>query len=460
MKLSKKKVKSFVIIGGGISGIVSALLLKNKNPNSKIYLFEASNYLGGNLNGFFYENDIYFDKGTHIFQETGDYEIDKIIQTSVEKKNLILFKQGKGDFIGSIYQNKYNENSHYPNIEENYNLKESVINHLTNSKKIDLKIDYSNNLKNELERRFGSKYAFSLNQIFKNIFKENIENLSSFYLRYTGLNRLLIGKNKKSSEFFSNEYYRNFIGFPNQFQIPNKFLHKRRSFYSKFNGTSDFVNGLIKKLVNSNISVNTSTRVKKIISGQKSLIIEKDSISEKIYYDKLLVTSGFFSALNILDYKKIPNKLNFIETTFFNVVLKEKSKSKVFYIYNFDSNINFYRLTNYRAFSGNDEDKRITIECHNLFQKNIKYLKKILKYLTDIGVLISSDIEKIFIENKKFGLPLISTENYYSIQEIKSNFVESIDNSILITGIGMGNSFNFFQNEILLDCKSKINNIK
>ena len=54
----------------------------------------------------------------------------------------------------------------------------------------------------------------------------------------------------------------------------------------------------------------------------------------------------------------------------------------------------------------------------------------------------------------------IFDENYYSIQEIKSNFVESIDNSILITGIGMGNSFNFFQNEILLDCKSKINNIK
>ena len=42
--------------------------------------------------------------------------------------------------------------------------------------------------------------------------------------------------------------------------------------------------------------------------------------------------------------------------------------------------------------------KRITIECHNLFQKNIKYLKKILKYLTDIGVLISSDIEKNVIE--------------------------------------------------------------
>ena len=458
MFLNDSLEKNIVVIGGGIAGIISALLIRKKQPNASIFLFESSEELGGNLNGFHYKKKgIYFDKGTHIFQESGDTEIDDLIKNSIPSEKLILFGRGKGDFVGSIHENQFNEDSHYPNIERYHNLRNSVLTHLESSKPIEIDLDYSKSLKSEVEKRFGVKYAKYLDHIFKNLYKHDLQYLSSCYLKFVGLNRLIIGKNKNSSNYYLDNYFNNFIGFPNQFNVPIKQLHSRRSYYSNSEGTLQFIDGLVHELIKSKISIIKNTKVKGVNLYQKGIMIEKDEQITIFKYEKLLITSGVFSAANLLNLEnKIP-RLPSLETTFFNVKLKKNTQTKVFYLYNYDSDLNFYRVTNYNAFSGKKNDKRITIECHNLKEKNLDYLKKILQHLKNLNVLIDSEFEKVFIENKKYGLPIISKDHYKDISNLKSHLDDSLDKSIFITGLGMGKNFNFFQNEILLDCKSKIN---
>ena len=53
----------------------------------------------------------------------------------------------------------------------------------------------------------------------------------------------------------------------------------------------------------------------------------------------------------------------------FNIELAHPTLSNLFYFYNYDSKENFYRITNYRAFSNKKNDTRITIEA---FQKRGK----------------------------------------------------------------------------------------
>ena len=47
-------IQHYVVAGGGIAGILSALLLRKYYPNSKITLIESNNKLGGLLRSFDY----------------------------------------------------------------------------------------------------------------------------------------------------------------------------------------------------------------------------------------------------------------------------------------------------------------------------------------------------------------------------------------------------------------------
>ena len=69
----KKKTKNISIIGGGISGCVSAFLLSRKGY--RVNLFERKNFLGGSIKDFtdekniFYNGPQYFDEKSFWFKE-------------------------------------------------------------------------------------------------------------------------------------------------------------------------------------------------------------------------------------------------------------------------------------------------------------------------------------------------------------------------------------------------------
>ena len=91
----------YVIVGGGITGLLSAKIIRDRHPKAKITVLEKENFLGGLLSGIKYkENDLYFDTGTHIFQETGNAIIDDILKSSIGADYLIHYPVGKGDIAG------------------------------------------------------------------------------------------------------------------------------------------------------------------------------------------------------------------------------------------------------------------------------------------------------------------------------------------------------------------------
>ena len=82
---------NYLIIGGGISGLVSAHALLKGNPSAKITIVEKDKNLGGLLAGIEYEDEnLYFDTGTHIFQETGNQELDELLLEKGDKVDINL----------------------------------------------------------------------------------------------------------------------------------------------------------------------------------------------------------------------------------------------------------------------------------------------------------------------------------------------------------------------------------
>lgn len=70
-------MKACVVVGGGISGLTAAILLKKKFEY--VYLVEQSDQLGGLLSSVSDEQGNSYDQGTHIPEKTGIKEIDDIL---------------------------------------------------------------------------------------------------------------------------------------------------------------------------------------------------------------------------------------------------------------------------------------------------------------------------------------------------------------------------------------------
>ena len=84
----KKKIKNISIIGGGISGCVSAFLLSKKGYN--ISLFEQKNFLGGSIKDIIYKKNIFYN-GPQYF-DGNSFWLKELIKIDIFKKSFYSFK--------------------------------------------------------------------------------------------------------------------------------------------------------------------------------------------------------------------------------------------------------------------------------------------------------------------------------------------------------------------------------
>ena len=81
----------FVVIGGGIAGLIAASTLRHQYPTCDISLLERNSMLGGLYWYRLPTKQSYFDIGTHIFQETGIKDLDSMLLGAVPKSNLLYY---------------------------------------------------------------------------------------------------------------------------------------------------------------------------------------------------------------------------------------------------------------------------------------------------------------------------------------------------------------------------------
>jgi len=184
---------NYLIIGGGISGLVSAHALLKGNPSAKITIVEKDKNLGGLLAGIEYEDEnLYFDTGTHIFQETGNQELDQLLLNSVPSSDLIRFPIGQGDICGTVFNRNLQKNSHFPDLRQykNNNILKSILKHLNDLEEVPL-IRREVSLDNVATARFGKEFTQNvIAPIFEHTFDLSINSISAFSLLLTGWTRV------------------------------------------------------------------------------------------------------------------------------------------------------------------------------------------------------------------------------------------------------------------------------
>ena len=454
----------YVIIGGGITGLLSAKLLRNRHPGAEITVLEKDGKLGGLLSGITYvENEVYFDTGTHIFQETGNTEIDNILLNSIDEKDLIHYPVGKGDIAGLFINNSLQNNSYFPDLRYgnvNNEVLKSVRRHI-NSGCVSVSFNPCDSLISSSSARFGKELTnLYISPIFEKVFEMSASELSAFTLSLTGWTRIILDDFQDWLSNTNNINYKSLVGVPDQRMLPLNMHHGRRSYYSRIKGSNSVIQGLERSLISENVEIITSANIQSINKISSNIYYTNNNIqSKKIHYDKLVISTGVFGAARLLGYDHCFKTLDRpLSHWIIDVVLKKQSESDLSYLYGLDKQSDWFRITNYNALLDSDHDKRITIEVlgsNNLDDYTVIKILKQLKHLSFIR-----DTTPRFFKYRKLsmGFPCPSTKNFIAMKNIYLELLNRCEKNILLCGIGTGNNV-FFQNQVLLDMYENLDNL-
>jgi protoporphyrinogen oxidase len=445
-----------VIIGGGISGLVSAHALLKGNPSAKITIVEKDKNLGGLLSGIEYKDEnLYFDTGTHIFQETGNQELDHLLLNSVPSSDLIRFPIGQGDICGTVFNGILQRNSHFPDLRQciESKISKSVLKHFENLKEVP-DIYRQDSLYNVATARFGEEFTQQVvAPIFEHTFDLGINSLSAFALLLTGWTRLIIDDEREWMCNSNDNNYRSLIAIPEQRNLPLKFHHGRHSFYSKSKGSNSFIQGLANSLHQRGVKILNNCTITSFETGDLNLTL-KDSNNKEVLLkpEKVIFSNGVIGAAKVLGVNL--TKYHFekpMRHRVIDVLLEGSCDSDLCYLLGLDQSCDWYRVTNYSAITGSRSDRRLTIEVLGNKKGDAKNLaSKCLSQLKDISFLKCIGTDFCRIRDLPYGFPTPSVCNFKSISELWLDLKTSLPKNVLVAGIGSNQSL-FFQNEVVGD---------
>lgn len=395
-------MKTAVVIGGGLAGLFSAKLLVKKG--FKVKIIDSSKKLGGLISSVKYKN-YYFDHGSHIAQETGNKDIDKILFSN--QKNFFSYKY--------LPQNHYFNNKWYNGSSFlNLNLIEKkksreYLNEILRNNKLKKII-----FKNENERcKF--LYGKSLtNQVFEPLIKKKtghkLSNLPTKTIEMFNFFRVIIGKNNTINKLKKNEYYDKILAF-NSYR---KGLSGRKNLYPKKKGINNLIRFFLTKSFLSKVKIILNEKIDSIkIKNNK---IENIKTNKRTLKGDLFIWTGSIENLNSLILGKISKNVNLkFYWNFFHYLSNKLMQKKVFYSYIYDRASPLHRVTFYDNFqkkSGKKKKFRITVE-YILPQKKIDIQsanKEIVDYLKKIKIL-KNDNEIKLVKNYNIPITIKSKNN-------------------------------------------------
>ncbi len=450
-------MKPHVVIGGGIGGLIAAWSLGVRWPRSPVILLEQAPHLGGLLAGTRYaEERLYFDQGTHIFQETGQPAIDAFIRDAVPLDSLLVLPSRAGDLAGAAFSGRLQTNSHFPDLRthpQGSELLESMRHHAAGPA-FSAALPRSESLLAVARGRFGSSYADRiLGPMLAAMYGIDAKDLAAFALLLPGLTRVVAPDVAEWAKCSADSVFREIFGFPDQRELPDLYRHGRRSFYTRREGSFGVVDGIANTLRQRGVTLVTRSTIHGLDAENRTIAyLDTNGRRQSLEAESIFIATGVFGAAKLLG---IPSDELGLTSPLLhrvvNVVLEEVVESDLHYFYGLDPAVLFYRVTHYRGFSGDVSDRRLSIEV--LERQEIpddRLPDLLLSQLQALGFLRSTRRTFAQVERVTKGFPRPTIANLRGLAHLQRLVQDRLPSHIHVGGAG-ANGGAFFTNEILVD---------
>lgn len=379
----------YLIIGGGISGLYFANLVKNDD----YILLEKNDKIGGYCGTFKTPNFIW-DYAGHFYHFKNE-EIKKEFINAIGENNIITQKKNtkiyyKGKYIDYPFQKNIHQLEKEEFIECLYDL-------------------YTKNEKetydNFLDMLYG-KFGKSIVEKFLKPYNEKLYACSLEKLDKDAMGR-----------FFP---YANIDDIIRNMKESNDITYNDTFLYPK-DGAQSFLDYLYNNLDKTKVFL--KSRIVEINDKENYVKLEN---GQNIYYEYLINTSPFNDLIRLVNnkYMKISDELSYNKVLVFNIGFEKNSKNREHWIYFPDKMINFYRIGLYNNILGTS---KMSIYVEIGFSKNEmididKEFKETIQNLKKCNIL--DDENQILEYNSIIMDPAyvhINNEELIKIKEIKNN---------------------------------------
>lgn len=458
------EVFDLVIMGGGLPGLVGALIAKQRNPHLSVLLIEANQQYGGNLRGIAACGD-HFELGTHILQETGEDEIDTLLLSSVSKNHLVALESAVGDFVATVRGGIVRDSVGYPAIRESdestaRKVLAEVLVLLESTRGALPKIsDFrGQDLRNSVQSWFG---PIALENVVGPILRAKfgaLDNLTGFALEIANMSRLQLVTKEEWLKFSSIPGFVDRVAFPSQKTLPSPYQHGRRSLYSSNNGNLDFVEGIAERCREKGIVMLSGVVARSVRPESNVLIYEHTGTINQVGFRSFVSCLGPSATRGLLG-EQSTNPISRTPLHLVHMTLRDQIKSAACYFYDQDERSNVFRLTNYGAFSGRKFDTRITIEVLNLTDvTGDELIDYVLSSDSFQAVVGHNNVISQVASNETMGFPMPSSSTFARFFEDDVYFKNERFRDFRVCGVGAGGS-KFFQAEVVRDVVATIRDL-
>lgn len=454
-----------VIVGGGIAGMIAALLLGQRGK-SKVILIERESQLGGHLRCFDYGKNGLFDYGMHNMYETGISVLDKMLFELLPEEDWQVLEHGARDLAGAVFNGILQHNTPFPDMR---NLPE----HQWNSCVLDFfrqletkEFQNQGNAWEDTQARFGMAIARRIDACLQKQFGKPAKELAPFATRLTNLSRVVLFSEEPFANLINCSTLRDRLAWPEQRTLPNKWQSGRRAYYPKKYGIYRVINALLVKLQEIGVEILTCAQVQSLErkGGQISnLKLEQAGSKKTVNVRNLIWTSGlpllaqlFGEDLSGFRFDKAR------KTVLVNLLLREPPKmGDLYYFYCYESGCKTFRVTNFTAYcAGAPRASGWPISVELLLDMPLPDSEAIketaLKELKEFRVIESEkDVFFIAVEPLSSGFPMPSVNNHKTMSVVRNKILsEEIKNLTLLGVLSEENIF--FQRDVLSHIWEKI----
>jgi len=465
--------KNIVIVGGGIAGLLSALIF-SKNEEYNIHIVEKSGELGGLQKSFDYGEFGKFDYGAHNILETGIKDLDALLVGLLPYDEWQISSAVNGQkraLTGLYFNGRLQENSPFIDIRDvdEEKLRSYIADfflNLTNQEELDLTQDNISAYEHS-KYLFGDKISDDIiAPSFKKLFGIDAKLINNMVMSLTPFVRICLFEQLIMDELVKTDKIASRLSFTDQKKLPPEYLPPLKTFYPKKYGIYRVIDSMKDSLDKAGVTFHINSEVSEISFSNKinSVMVNDLKINNIEHFVFSAGLNPLAKLLNIqtddLSFDKNPN------TVITNILIdKPLDIGDISYFYCYDEGYKTFRVDNYINYcDGAKRDGMYPISIEMILGdddiKDIDAITKLaLKELKSFGVM-KDDTSVTFAKTEilNYGFPLLSQKNVDSINTIRDRIEAlNIDNLIKVGILAEKNLF--FEGEVKKDLYKKISSL-